>query len=40
MAPNEFYISEGCFITEWFNTPDDPAVSIARAALPVLPSAT
>ena len=27
----EFYTSEGCFITEWSNTPDDPAVSIARA---------
>ena len=34
MAPNEFYISEGCFITEWLNTPDDPAVSIARARVP------
>ena len=34
MAPNEFYISEGCFITEWSNTPDDPAVSIARARVP------
>jgi mannose-6-phosphate isomerase-like protein (cupin superfamily) len=27
----EFYTSEGCFITELSNTPDDPAVSIARA---------
>ena len=34
MAPNEFHISEGCFITEWSNTPDDPAVSIARARVP------
>ena len=34
MAPNEFYTSEGCFITEWSNTPDDPAVSIARARVP------
>ena len=31
MAEREFYISEGCFITEWSNTPDDPEVSIARA---------
>jgi mannose-6-phosphate isomerase-like protein (cupin superfamily) len=30
----EFYISEGCFITEWSNTPEDPAVSIARARVP------
>ena len=34
MTPREFYISEGCFITEWLNTPDDPAVSIARARVP------
>lgn len=27
----EFYTSEGCFITELSNTPDDPAASIARA---------
>jgi mannose-6-phosphate isomerase-like protein (cupin superfamily) len=31
MAKREVYISEGCFITEWSNTPADPAVSIARA---------
>jgi mannose-6-phosphate isomerase-like protein (cupin superfamily) len=30
----EFYIAEGCFITELSNTPDDPAVSIARARVP------
>jgi mannose-6-phosphate isomerase-like protein (cupin superfamily) len=30
----EFYISEGCFITEWSNAPEDPAVSIARARVP------
>ena len=30
----EFYISEGCFITEWWNTPDDPAASVARARVP------
>jgi mannose-6-phosphate isomerase-like protein (cupin superfamily) len=34
MAKEEFYISEGCFITEWANTPDDPAVSVARARVP------
>lgn len=27
----EFYTSEGCFITELSNTPEDPQVSIARA---------
>ena len=27
----EVYIPEGCFITELSNTPDDPALSIARA---------
>ena len=27
----EFYISEGCYIIELSNTPDDPQVSIARA---------
>jgi mannose-6-phosphate isomerase-like protein (cupin superfamily) len=30
----EFYIDEGCFIVELSNTPDDPAVSIARARVP------
>lgn len=34
MSAVEFYISEGCFIAEWSNTPDDPAVSIARARVP------
>ena len=38
MASPERYISEGCFISEWSNTPEDPAVSIARARLP--PGAT
>ena len=28
---DEFYTSEGCYITELSNTPDDPNVSIARA---------
>jgi len=27
----EYYFKEGCFITELSNSPDDPAVSIARA---------
>jgi len=27
----EYFFVEGCFITELSNTPDDPAVSIARA---------
>jgi len=26
----EYFFAEGCFITELSNTPDDPAVSIAR----------
>ena len=30
----EVYIEEGCFIVELSNTPDDPAVSIARARVP------
>ena len=30
----EFYAPEGCFILELSNTPDDPAVSIARARVP------
>ena len=34
MTKAEFYISEGCFICEWSNTPEDPAVSIARARVP------
>jgi mannose-6-phosphate isomerase-like protein (cupin superfamily) len=34
MTKPEFHISEGCFISEWSNTPDDPAVSIARARVP------
>lgn len=34
MTKLEFFISEGCFITEWSNTPEDPAVSIARARVP------
>jgi mannose-6-phosphate isomerase-like protein (cupin superfamily) len=30
---NEFYTSEGCYITEISNSTDDPEVSIARARL-------
>ncbi|BBO71005.1 hypothetical protein DSCA_49350 [Desulfosarcina alkanivorans] len=28
---DEYYFKEGCFILELSNTPDDPAVSVARA---------
>jgi len=34
----EYYFEEGCFIWEIINTPQDPAVSVARARLP--PGAT
>jgi hypothetical protein len=34
MASPERHISEGCYISEWSNTPEDPAVSIARARVP------
>jgi len=34
MPKREVYISEGCFITEWSNTSEDPPVSIARARVP------
>lgn len=27
----ESFFKEGCFITEWWNTAEDPAVSVARA---------
>ena len=30
-ALEEFYIPEGCFITELSNSPDDPDASVARA---------
>lgn len=30
-AQGEYYFAEGCFITELSNSPQDPAVSIARA---------
>ena len=31
MMQDEYYFEEGCFITELHNTPEDPAVSVARA---------
>ena len=30
----EYYFREGCYISEWWNTPEDPACSIARVRLP------
>ena len=30
----ERFFVEGCYITEWWNTPDDPGLSIARARVP------
>lgn len=30
----EFFFEEGCFITEWWNSPDDRDLSIARARVP------
>lgn len=30
----EYWFQEGCFITELWNTPDDAAMSIARARVP------
>jgi len=30
----EFWFHEGCFITEWSNSEDDPGLSIARVRLP------
>jgi len=29
--PAEYFFREGCHITEWWNTADDPALSVARA---------
>ena len=34
----EYFFAEGCFITEWWNTSADEAVSVARAR--VEPGAT
>ncbi len=33
--PGEYFFEEGCYITELHNVPDDPAVSVARARVPV-----
>lgn len=30
----EYFFEEGCFITEWWNSADDPDVSVARARVP------
>ena len=27
----EYWFEEGCHITEWLNSPDDPGLSVARA---------
>ncbi len=32
---DEYWFEEGCFITECHNTASDPAVSVARARVPV-----
>jgi mannose-6-phosphate isomerase-like protein (cupin superfamily) len=37
-ATQEHWFEEGCFITEWLNSPEDPSLSIARAR--VLPGVT
>ena len=34
MNRDEVYLSEGCYVSEWSNTPEDPAASIARARVP------
>lgn len=31
----EYYFKEGCFIEEWHNSPDDPAMSVARVRVEV-----
>jgi len=33
-APGEYWFEEGCWISEWWNAPEDPTVSIARARVP------
>ena len=32
--PPEYYFEEGCYISEWMNHADDPALSVARARVP------
>ena len=31
---DEYWFDEGCWISEWWNTSDDPTLSIARARVP------
>lgn len=31
--PDEYFFAEGCYITEWWNSPGDSQASIARARL-------
>ena len=33
MTRHEFYISEGCFITEWWNTAEDPIANTGQGDL-------
>jgi mannose-6-phosphate isomerase-like protein (cupin superfamily) len=37
-ATQEHWFEEGCFVTEWLNSPEDPSLSIARAR--VMPGVT
>lgn len=30
----EYFFEEGCYITEWWNSPDDDEASVARARVP------
>ena len=30
-SSQEYWFEEGCHITEWLNSPDDPGLSVARA---------
>jgi mannose-6-phosphate isomerase-like protein (cupin superfamily) len=30
-SSQEYWFEEGCYITEWLNSPDDPSLSVARA---------
>jgi hypothetical protein len=34
MSNVEFFTSEGCLMSELHNTPEDPAVSVARIRVP------
>jgi mannose-6-phosphate isomerase-like protein (cupin superfamily) len=33
-SPVEAWFEEGCWISEWWNSPDDAALSVARARVP------